>query len=221
MCWFPGPMSSLRLVHSLGPALPLLESLRGAVDAETRVILDAAREEFVSHGFRRTAVGDIARRAKVSRPTVYRRLGDKDEIIRAVVIHEVVEFFARVGAGFLGIDDPVERTVETFVAGVTDFRRNPLARAVLKYEPESLVQLVAGDESHSFDLVREALALGLAGGRISEDAARRGAEVILRLTASLLVAPSDLLPLVTAEDARAFATTYLVPIIEASMDPGA
>ncbi|MEG8181779.1 helix-turn-helix domain-containing protein [Nocardia terpenica] len=41
-----------------------------ATDSEQSRLPDAARAEFVEHGFRRTSVGDIARRAKVSCPTV-------------------------------------------------------------------------------------------------------------------------------------------------------
>ena len=66
-------------------------------DPEQSRILDAARAEFVAHGFRRAAVADIARRAKVSRQTLHRRCGDKDEIISAVIVREVLHFFFEIG----------------------------------------------------------------------------------------------------------------------------
>lgn len=209
-------VGNLLPVRSRGAGLPQMEELRSSLDAEDRVILDAARSEFVSHGFRRTTVGDIARRAGVSRPTLYRRVGDKEEIVRAAVFREVVEFFSDAGVRFLGIPDPVDRTVETFVAGIQELRRNPLAQAVLEYDPESWASMVAGDGGRSLELVREVIALGLAGDQISIEAARRASELILRLTASLLVAPSELLPLRDAGEARAFATTWLAPIIRSA-----
>lgn len=132
-----------------------------------------------------------------------------------MVVREVVEFFIQEGVRHLALEDPTERTVEMFVAGVVAFRENALARAVLEYEPEALAELVGGDW-RSLNVVRDVLATGLLGPGIDDMAAQRAAEVTLRLTASFLVAPSHLYPLDTAQQARAFAQAVLVPIVEAS-----
>lgn len=70
----------------------LLRQLATGTLSETNVatsrLLDAAREEFVAHGIARTAVGDIARRAGVSRPTLYRKCGDKEDIVAAVLVRK-------------------------------------------------------------------------------------------------------------------------------------
>ena len=42
-------------------------------DSTQEAILDAAVVEFERHGFRRVALDDVARRARVSRTTIYRR----------------------------------------------------------------------------------------------------------------------------------------------------
>ena len=52
---------------------------RVPVDAATNAILDAAVVEFQQHGFRRVALDDVARRAGVSRTTIYRRFANRDE----------------------------------------------------------------------------------------------------------------------------------------------
>ena len=49
-------------------------------DAATQAILDAAVVEFEQHGFRRVALDDVARRAGVSRTTIYRRFASRDEL---------------------------------------------------------------------------------------------------------------------------------------------
>jgi len=42
-------------------------------DPTLEAILDAAVVEFERHGFRRVALDDVARRARVSRTTIYRQ----------------------------------------------------------------------------------------------------------------------------------------------------
>ena len=50
-------------------------------DSTLEAILDAAVVEFERHGFRRVALDDVARRARVSRTTIYRRFSNKDELV--------------------------------------------------------------------------------------------------------------------------------------------
>ena len=47
----------------------------------TDAILDAALVEFEQHGFRRVALDADARRAGVSRTTIYRRFANRDELV--------------------------------------------------------------------------------------------------------------------------------------------
>lgn len=185
-------------------------------DPEDEHLLRVARKEFIAHGFRRTAVGDIARKAKVSRPTVYRRIGDKNQIVRTVVLDEVLGFFSQAADRFLALPSATERMVEAFVAGVVEFRRNPVAQAVLRHEPEALLALVTGDRAESMEAVRDAVAVGLLDSALPAQEARQVAELILRITASLLLAPSQVMPIRTADEARSLATTYFVPLLEAA-----
>lgn len=53
-------------------------------DKQVRVI-EAAREQFIRFGFRRTTMGDIAEAAEMSRPALYLVYANKEEIFRAVV----------------------------------------------------------------------------------------------------------------------------------------
>src|SRR5258705_155876 len=63
-------------------------------DPTTEAILDAAVVEFERHGFRRVALDDVARRARVSRTTIYRRFSHTDELVAAVIPRENVSQFA-------------------------------------------------------------------------------------------------------------------------------
>ncbi len=69
-----------------------------AADPSTEAILDAAVVEFERHGLRRVALDDVARRAGVSRTTIYRRFSNKDELVAAVIERENVALFADIAA---------------------------------------------------------------------------------------------------------------------------
>jgi AcrR family transcriptional regulator len=203
------------------PPVPLdLTEVLGAVAAlsdEDRRLLDAARALIVTHGFRRTLIDDIARRAGVTRRTVNRRLGDKNRIVRTVVAREVETFFTQTLAGLIGVGSPAERTVEAFVTGVVAFHQNEVAQAVLRHEPETLLAFTGKWSEDPMAAVRDLVALGLLGPGLDMDEARRMTELILRITGSLLVAPTSILPLRTEADARWFAKTVFVPIIEGGL----
>ncbi|WP_280357963.1 TetR/AcrR family transcriptional regulator [Nocardia otitidiscaviarum] len=190
-----------------------------AGDAEQNRLLDAARAEFIAHGFRRTSVGDIARRAQVSRPTVYRRIGDKDEIVQKVVVREVVSFFLAISAEVLTKPTPAEKAVEAFVLGVRESHRHPLVAALRTFEPETLTSFL-NDHMATMEPVRAAIAMAITGESLPLDAALRAADMFIRIGASLLMVPSDTLPIDTDEHARWFAQTYFPPIIAASANPG-
>lgn len=187
-----------------------------SADHEQERLLDAAREEFVAHGFRRTSVRDIAHRAKVSRPTIYRRLGDKDEIVRAVIFAEIMDFFNHASGAVLAQPTPGDRAVEAFVRGIAACQVNPLVAAVQKFEPETLASLLSGGTAESLEMIRTAVASAITGPTLPFDRALRAAELMIRVTVSLLVAPSPVLPVDTDERARWFANTYFVPLIEAA-----
>src|SRR5690606_32039391 len=70
----------------------------GKSDTATAAILDAAVVEFERHGFRRVALDDVARRAKVSRTTIYRRFAGRDELVAAVIDRENETLFTEIAA---------------------------------------------------------------------------------------------------------------------------
>ena len=57
---------------------------RAAAGERKKTIVEAARACFLQFGFAKTALDDIARKARVSRPLIYRTFKNKDEIFAAV-----------------------------------------------------------------------------------------------------------------------------------------
>jgi len=108
-----------------------------------RQILDAARACVLAAGVHDTTLNDVARRAGVSRMTLYRRYSDIGSLISEVLGHE----FARILRENTEIPPhapPDNRTarrrlVETVLAVVRAFHADPLMRQVLDAEPEILM----------------------------------------------------------------------------------
>jgi AcrR family transcriptional regulator len=68
-------------------------------------ILDAALEEFAETGYHGASTEDVARRAGISQPYVFRLFGTKKELFRAVVarcFRETLEMFQRAAEGLRG-----------------------------------------------------------------------------------------------------------------------
>ena len=78
---------------------------RKTKDVRREEILDAALQEFASRGLHGASTEDIARRAGISQPYVFRLFGTKKELFRAVVarcFRETLEMFQRAAEGRRG-----------------------------------------------------------------------------------------------------------------------
>ena len=89
---FLGNGVRLDSVSDAGALLDLVLSDTGT-DPVAEAILDAALEEFLAYGLRRTNVDVVAGRAGVSRATLYRRFDGKDALVQAVLVRECRRFF--------------------------------------------------------------------------------------------------------------------------------
>ncbi|HKD95640.1 MAG TPA: helix-turn-helix domain-containing protein, partial [Gaiellaceae bacterium] len=68
-------------------------------------VLDAAMIEFADHGFEGASTEDIARRAGISQPYLFRLFGTKKELFKATVsrcFRETLEMFQRAAEGKRG-----------------------------------------------------------------------------------------------------------------------
>src|SRR5438552_15776077 len=80
---------------------------RKTKDERRQDILDAALEEFAERGYHGASTEDIARRAGISQPYVFRLFGTKKELFRAVVarcFRETLEMFQRAAEGKRGAE---------------------------------------------------------------------------------------------------------------------
>jgi AcrR family transcriptional regulator len=129
--------------------------------------LDAAREAILAVGWSRTTLTDIARRAGVSRMTLYRRWPDMQTMLADLMTRE----WGRVaGAAITPADSPADspadhpaggtlhRISEGVVATVRGLRANELLRRIIDVDPELLLPYLLDRRGRSQELVAVALA---------------------------------------------------------------
>ena len=95
------------------------------------VLLDAALEELLAHGIRRTTASDIARRAGVSRQTLYRYWPDAHAVFAALVTRELLRALPSSGE-----PSDLEGLVALLVETADGMRRMPLLDRLRETDPE-------------------------------------------------------------------------------------
>jgi AcrR family transcriptional regulator len=131
-------------------------------DDTENAILDAAGECVFAFGVRRTSLSDVARRAGVSRPTVYRRWPDRQALVADLMTRELAAVFAT-AAGHAS-DRPGEvraQAVSQFLAAAAGLRAHPLLTKIIEVDPELL-------QPYIFDRLgaSQRMALGFVASRI-------------------------------------------------------
>jgi AcrR family transcriptional regulator len=186
-------------------------------DPATRAILDAAVVEFEQHGFRRVALDDVARRARVSRTTIYRRFAGRDELVAAVIDRENAVLFADIAEELKSRRPQSNYYVEAFTLSVMRFRQHRVLTRMLADEPGLMLELADQHWDAAVERMAAALRIIFPDGfaeRIGSQAIDELAETILRYAAMLLLLPSCK-PLTNADEIRAFATEHFLPSLPA------
>ncbi|MPZ82774.1 MAG: TetR family transcriptional regulator [Actinophytocola sp.] len=197
--------------------MSLLELVLAAPDTDAvgESIVDAALEEFLGYGLRRTNVDVVARRAGVSRATLYRRFDGKDALVQAVLARESRRFFGCIAEAVAGLDTAEERLVEGFVVGVRQARADRLLNRLLASDPEALLPYLTTNGGLVVAAARDFLVSQAPGEPApSDDRTPQGvAEVFVRLAISFTLMPESAIPLDTDDAVRTFAGAYLAPLM--------
>lgn len=185
----------------------------------TEAILDAALLEFEQHGFRRVALDDVAKRAGVSRTTIYRRFAGRDELVAAVVERENAELFADIAAELKKAGPQANLYVEAFTHSILQFRRHRVLNRMMTDERALVIELMHQHYGAAVQRMAAALRIIFPEGfadKIGEQAVNDLADTILRYAAMVLLMPS-VEALDTADDLRAFAARHFVPSLPAAL----
>ncbi|MGW1226820.1 TetR/AcrR family transcriptional regulator [Streptomyces sp. NPDC001515] len=198
---------------------PLALALRAPepADALSEQILDAAREQFMTFGLRRSTVDDVARRAKVSRVTVYRRVGNKDGLVSACLLREYRRFVVEVDEAVAALPTTEDRLVEGFTAVLRHIREHPLIGGLLRLEPETMLPFLTVESGPAFLAIRSYLAERLGEARRAEGLPSGDptpvAELMVRITVSFLLNPVSCFELDDDTQVKEFARRCLVPLL--------
>jgi AcrR family transcriptional regulator len=196
----------------------LLELVLNGPETDTvgESIMDAALAEFLTYGLRRTNVDVVARRAGVSRATLYRRFDGKDALVQAVLIRESRRFFGSIASAVADLDTAEERLVEGFVVGVRYARTDRLLNRLLASDPEALLPYLTTNGHLVVAAARDFLVRQSPEAVPVEGRTPAGvAEVFVRLAISFTLMPQSAIPLDTDDAVRAFARGYLAPLMRA------
>lgn len=194
------------MADSEGPARHQQAAVRlGAPSERSSVVerlLTAALEAATLHGLARLSMADVAKRAGLSRQTLYRHFPSRDALIAAVVAAETAKLADEVLAVSGPVEDPERSLAAGLAAALRVVRDHPLLDRLLTTEPEALLPLLTTDGGPVLGQVR-AVVEGIVAAHTPELSAdpvglRRFADVVTRLLVSYAVSAPDDPPEVVA-----------------------
>ncbi|CAN5704607.1 TetR/AcrR family transcriptional regulator [soil metagenome] len=191
-------------------------------DPATTAILDAAVVEFARFGFRRAALDDVARRAKVSRTTIYRKFAGRDELVTAVIDRENAALCADIADELKSAGPQSNYYVEAFTSAILRFRRHRVLNQLISDEPALALELTRQNYAAAVQRIVEALRVIFPPGfadRIGPTAVTALADATLRYAMMALLLPGPA-PLETAAEIRAFALAHFLPSLPEALHAG-
>jgi len=151
--------------------------------------LEAARATVLDFGVRRTTLTEVARRAGLSRMTVYRRYSDAPELMRALMSKEFGSVVDRALTEAAGVENGRERVVTGVTRTVELLMEHPLLLRLLELEPEVMLPYLTQRLGEFQREARQALARWLEQAQ-AEGAIRSGDP--LRMAGSIELAARGL-----------------------------
>ena len=200
---------------------PIAEFLEAAPVVGEDTLFDrvaaAALDEFAEHGIRRTSMEDVARRAGVSRMTVFRRFASKQRLIEIVIAREVHRGMQELDLLWEGAQTLEDRLVAGFEFAGRYVRGHPLFDRLLRSEPEVLLPPLTLDGGPVLELYRSLIANRLQvevnAGRAASTDIDGVAEVIARLAISLLLTRDGTITLDDPQSVRRLVKLTVLPML--------
>src|ERR671912_1161994 len=163
-------------------------------------LLDAAREVILAVGWRRATLTDVARRAGMSRMTVYRAFPDMQSLLAELMTRELLD---QVGAVIGGTDaSPADQAADVlareFSAAVGALRGNELFRRIMDVDPEQLLPYLLHRRGRSQDAVIDILSARIAEAQSTGGV--RDADPVLMARSLVLAAHGFALSVATMTD---------------------
>ena len=158
-----------------------MTSQRHNAEALPEGILDATRAAVLAVGVRRTTLTDVARRAGVSRMTVYRLVPDVNTLILAVMTRDLGAVFADAERTARRRRTARARLVAIVVEICRRLPDEPLLRRVLDLDPELLLPYLTGRLGSTQRLAISQVAPLVVDGQADGSIRRGDVETIARM----------------------------------------
>jgi AcrR family transcriptional regulator len=160
--------------------------------AEER-LLDATLEVAAVHGISRLSVGDVAKRAGLSRQTLYKHFASREELVSRTVMREAGRIVELVIAAAALHDDPATSLEAAILESLLLVRDHPLLDRLVATEPEALLPLLIDGQGAVLGAVR-AISQQIIEERVpeaSEAEAHSAADLLSRMLISYTVRTPD------------------------------
>ena len=179
--------------------------------AQTRVV-DAALSCVALWGAAKTSLDDVAKRACVSRATVYRVFpGGKDAIMRAAAQVEAGHLFRHFEERLAAASDLEELLVTGLVEGARSFAARPALRALLAHASPIADAERPFPELEEIERAIAAWAAPHLARFLESGRAERMADWVTRVAFSYAVCPSPTFDLADESDVRALVRELFIP----------
>ncbi|MEV0378607.1 TetR family transcriptional regulator [Nonomuraea sp. NPDC050643] len=168
-------------------------------------ILDAAYAGLLEQGLRRLTMDEVARRAGLSRVTVYRRFARKGDLIQAVILRELRRFLRAFEQALAPLPTRADQVAEGFAITLRLVRGHPLLSRLIATEPGTILPLLTVEAGAYLTVARDYLTAHVGDAEV--------AETFVRVALSFVLVPDSAIPLRNDDDARAYAHRHLVPLL--------
>ncbi|WP_278314202.1 TetR/AcrR family transcriptional regulator [Lolliginicoccus levis] len=202
----------------MNPVRPTVDMLRRNEICSR--ILDAAEECLMQSGFRARVHAAIAKRAGLSRPTVYKYFGDQTAIIEALFEREVNSFLNRLRPVIESGTHAKARLVDSVVFVVSYAREHELLQKSLKEDPQVVTHLLSSQGQTLIERVATFMTPYFTrdDAEMDERALVPMAEWIYRVVTSLITTPG-VVDTESPEKLRVFVTELMeLPSLSGALD---
>ncbi|MDX1511156.1 MAG: helix-turn-helix domain-containing protein [Nitriliruptorales bacterium] len=199
----------------LGAVLSAIASQPDFDDVD-RGILDATERLLRSRGLRDWSVEDVADEADVGRTSVYRRFGDRDNLVHAVLARELRRTLRLIQREIEGHDTLEDRAVAAVRTALTALDGSVVS-ALLVSDPETFLPFLTTEAGPLLEVARVAITTELSNWtqrpspELAEAAARFGLSFILTRSTILPLNEPDELDAAVRRMVRPFLASLATP----------
>lgn len=175
-------------------------------------VLDAAESWLRETGLRRWSIDDVAIRSDVGRTSIYRRFGDRDNLVHAVLARELRTTLHRMRDAMQAEDDLESKAVAAVSAALRALD-DSVSDALLRSDPETFLPFLTTEAGPLLAIARTAITHQMA--TYVDDPSPELAEAAARFGLSFILTRDTILPLRDEDELADAVRTMIRPFFAA------